>query len=184
MVVCQRYFKKNLKRQAVALVLALIFSMTVLVPNAYAWKPTMHVFLADEALKDALDDGKVSINRVDYNSGQVLEKLGDYAISPRILQALRSNPLQYRAGVLGPDAYPDILTGQQVIHPDGRDTGINGGSDAWLQHLWDQAFQSNSNNQKAFVIGFLTHAAGDMYAHTFINNFAGAPFAILPPEGP
>jgi hypothetical protein len=166
-------------------VLVILLSITTFVPAAYAWKPTMHVFLADEALRDALDDGKVSLYRIDYSTRRVLSKLGDYVVDPQILEALRSNPQQYRAGVLGPDAYPDILTGQQVIHPDAKETGIKAGSDAWLQYLWDRSFQSISTNAiKAFIIGYLTHAAGDMYGHTFINHFSGAPFVIQPPYGP
>lgn len=155
-------------------------------PATLAWKPTTHVYFAEKALEDALDDGKVTIYRVDYQSGKVLSKLGDYPVDPDILAALRSYPAQYRAGVLGPDAYPDILTGQQVIHPNPIDTGIDGGSGTWLKYLWDLVNTPGNNTlqNKAFVVGFLTHAAGDMYGHTFINNFTGGSFAIKPPEGP
>jgi hypothetical protein len=36
----------------------------------------------------------------------------------------------------------------------------------------------------AFAVGYLTHAAGDMFGHTFVNNFTDGDFAILPPDGP
>ena len=158
--------------------LATVFGVLANEPAALAWKPTTHVSLAEQALFDAIDDGddgKVSIFRVDYEQGQVLGKIGDYQVDPGILLGLKNFRSQYRAGVLGPDAYPDILTGQQVIHPDTNSDGTNG----WLEYLWTRA---TTPEQKAFVTGFLTHAAGDMYGHTFVNNFTGGPFTFEPPD--
>ncbi len=163
-----------------------VFSHT---SSALAWKPTTHVYLAEQAIKDALDDGKITVYRVDYQTGKVIfeggapVKVGDYEVDPEILDALRKYRAQYRAGVFGPDAYPDILTGQQVIHPN---TNNVGGTNAWLQYLWDSASRPENNKPwiKAFVVGYLTHAAGDMYGHTFVNNFTDGPFEIEPPEGP
>ena len=103
-----------------------------------------------------------------------------YPVAPDVLAALRQAHPQYRAGVLGPDAYPDIATGQMSIHPDPAESGVTEGSNAWLAHVW-QSFGSTPAEQ-AFRLGFLTHAAGDMYGHTFINNFTGAPFTMSPPE--
>lgn len=85
---------------------------------------------------------------------------------------MRNYPRQFRAGVFGPDAYPDIMTGQQAIHPDDSP----GGTNAWLEHLWANAAPGSAN--QAFVMGFLAHGAGDMYAHTFVNHFAGGDFTI------
>lgn len=156
-------------------------------PAALAWKPTTHVYFGQQALKDALDDGKVTIYRVEYANGKVTQqKIGDYPVDTNILAALRQYPAQYHAGILGPDAYPDILTGQQVIHPKPQETGISGGANTWLKYLWNASNAPGNNTLpiKAFVVGYLTHAAGDMYGHTFINNFSGAAFTITPPDGP
>lgn len=162
-----------------------IFLGLVLHPSsAFAWKPTTHVYLGKQALDDALDDGRVTISRVDYNTGQIVGTVGTYAVDPTILAALRSNAPQYRAGILGPDAYPDILTGQQVIHPSESETRIAGGPDAWLAYLWNRANAANTPAIRAFTVGYLTHAAGDMFGHTFVNNFSGGSFAITPPAGP
>lgn len=187
-----RHWQKLL--QFATLLGVLVLGILANAPPALAWKPTTHVYLGQQALKDALDDGKVSIYRVDYGNGKVLSKIGDYPVDSNILSALKEYPSQYRAGILGPDAYPDILTGQQVIHPDPELTNIASGSNAWLTYLWTltapikipfpkKTIQPNPAH-KAFVVGYLTHAAGDMYGHTFINNFTGAPFKITPPEGP
>lgn len=146
----------------------------VLFPGvAAAWKPTSHVYFSEIATRDALDDGWVDIPIL--GTGEVRR----YKVDDQTLEALRLGRAQYRAGVLGPDAQPDILTGQQVIHPDPHDSGVSGGSDAWLEHVWFN-FESDPW-QRAYRLGFLTHAAGDMYGHTFINHFSGAPFTLDPP---
>jgi hypothetical protein len=157
-------------------------------PAAYAWKPSTHLYLAQVALEDALDDGKVTIHRVNYETGERLGILGEYKVDRLTLQALRENRAQFLAGVLGPDVYPDILTGQGAIHPFREDSiyrprpgqpDKSEGSDAWLRYIWDRAEGLNpaaSLPVRAFTIGFLTHGAGDSYAHTFVNHFAGGPF--------
>jgi hypothetical protein len=130
--------------------------------------------------------------------GAVTGQLGTYSVDKKILAAIRKYPSHYRAGVLGPDAYPGVLSGQQSIHPDQKGSGVKGGSDTWLQYIWTKrdpfsnpavrrAFQTlkiptDSRYMTAFVAGFLTHAAGDMYGHTFINNFAGGPLTFNPPS--
>ncbi len=143
---------------------------------ALAWKPTTHVYLAERALEDALDNGKITINRVNSGTGEIVGTIGEYSVAPDILEAVRAFSDQYRAGVLGPDAYPDILTGQQVIHPPTNPDG----STRWLQYLWSQSNESRAI--KAFVVGYLTHAAGDMYGHTFVNHFTGGAFTFTPPN--
>lgn len=170
---------------------------------ARAWKPKTHIYLAEQALKDAVDNGKVTIYETDYRTGRILGVLGEFPVEPRILEALKKYPKQYRAGVLGPDAYPDIATGQKIIHPhashplDGQQAG---GTNSWLTHLWNLSFKTPANPSpldgikipifnitkpddpkvRAFVIGYITHAVGDMYAHTFMNHFTGGEFMLQP----
>lgn len=139
---------------------------------ALAWKPTTHGYLADLATQDALDDGKLTFTNL--ANGKVMT----YPVDPQALDALRTAQPYYRAGVLGPDAYPDILTGQQVIHPVAGESGVSGGSNAWLQQVWDGF--GTTPQQRAFRLGFLTHAAGDMYGHSFINYFTGGNFTLSP----
>jgi hypothetical protein len=163
---------------------ALLIAAGALLPGAaQAWKPTTHVELAEIALQDALDDGRVTLMRVDPRTGAIAGVLGEFAVAPNILAALRAAPDRYRAGVLGPDAYPDILTGQQIIHPAvARDeSGAISGSDAWLTHLWDRSYGADASPEvRAFVSGFLTHAAGDAFAHTYVNHFSGGAFTLDP----
>jgi hypothetical protein len=184
----QKKYSLVKSRQITVILIGIVGAFSHVLP-ALSWKPTTHVYLAEQAMKDALDDGRVTIYKVDYQTGKIINeggtpvKIGEYAVDPDILDALKKYPSHYRAGVLGPDAYPDILTGQQIIHPN---TNQFDGTNAWLQHLWDESSKPENNKPEitAFVIGYLTHAAGDMYGHTFINNFTGAPFEIKPPKGP
>lgn len=165
-------------------------------------------------MRDAVDDGKVTIYQTDYATGRIVGTLGAFEANPAIVAALRSRPEQYMAGVVGPDAYPDLMTGQQVIHP-GTNPAFLGdpahnepasvaGTDAWLTYLWRLAYGRrdanveavrNALNQgplgevappndtpeiRAFVAGYMTHAAGDMFMHTFVNHYAGGDFALQP----
>ncbi|MBI4509717.1 MAG: zinc dependent phospholipase C family protein, partial [Deltaproteobacteria bacterium] len=141
---------------------------------AQAWKPETHVYLAEEARKDALD-GSVSIHQADFWGNSLKGLLNDYKVREDILSALKTYPQYYRAGVLGPDAYPDLMFGQQTIHPEKNPRG----ADAWLDLLW-RSKQPGNAAQVAFVTGFLVHAAGDSFAHTLVNDYAGGPFTITP----
>src|SRR5262249_30738470 len=88
--------------------------------QASAWKPKTHVYLAKRAYDEAYTAGKVAIYATNYAQGTVTPtKIGDFEVDPVLLRALRGNPEKYYAGVIGPDAYPDILTGQMRIHPPG-----------------------------------------------------------------
>ena len=149
------------------LVGALALGLATLLPAepARAFKPYTHTVVGNTAMADAVDDGRVSIG------GR------SYAVRPKVVDALRKWPSYYRAGTIGPDGFPDLTYGQSVIHPDR--TG------AWLRYLLRQAWGAQSvvglsADEKgqilAFTYGFLTHAAGDVWAHTLINDFSQGVF--------
>ena len=158
--------------------------------TALAWKPITHVYLSEVARQDAIDDGYVTLYRVDYATGAIGAALGEYPVDPDILKALRSCPAQYRAGSSYADFMPDLAASQLLVHPDNRSWG-NTRSDDWLQRIWYRAGQGTlpatlnpaSCTQalaiKAYAVGFLTHAGGDMYGHTYINEFAGGSWDLL-----
>ena len=79
---------------------------------AAAWKPPTHLFGVEPALQDAIDDDKVTIATPDGAPPVTV------AANPTIVAALRAHPEAYRAGAIGPDAYPDAISGQASIHPD------------------------------------------------------------------
>ncbi len=160
---------------------------------ANAWTPSFQLYLADQALNDALD-GKVDIYAVDYDTGEFQRDaqgnrivIGSYPVHPEILNALRSYPDQFRAGVLGGVAFPDCLTGRDLLHgmmlarrgntppPDPQAVATR----EWLQHLWERAFYSDNPDDttpaaKAFVVGYLVYAGGEMYASALANGAIGA----------
>jgi hypothetical protein len=147
--------------------------------KAGAWKPSSHVALSEISLADVLDDGQITIYEVDYDLREIKTSceaprvVGTYTVDAELANAVRNWPDYYRAGVVGPDAYPDIPTGQMIIHPDSK---------LWLEHVWKSAHDLPAGQLRekalAFTAGFLTHAAGDMYMHTFINYFSGGDFVI------
>ncbi len=151
--------------------------------HALAWKPVTHVYLAQQAIdsieETSDDDGNLiytlPIHYVNYETGEIGEKIDDFKVNRELLDAIRENEEIFYAGILGPDAYPDIVTGQIRIHPD--DDGI--ATDKWLQYLWKEALASDDVEIQIFVRGFLNHAAGDMFMHTYVNHYAGGAFAFI-----
>jgi len=141
---------------AVALALTLVWA-----PPGNAWKPYTHSYSGQQAWNDVTDDGKVTIDGREYE------------VRPEIVNALRRWPQYYNAGVIGPDGFPDLTYGQSVIHP------VHTGE--WLRLVYTKAWQAQSDprynaNQReqilAFGYGFLTHAAGDMWGHTLVNDLS------------
>lgn len=153
-----------------SLILILFLTSTLLLlqqSQAEAWKPHTHVYAADQVWTDAVLDGRVNIAGVDY------------AIRPEIVAALSDWPEYYNAGVIGPDGFPGIVFGQSILHPE--NTG------AWLRYVLSSAWRAQSDpsytpDEKsqilAFAYGFLTHAAGDTWGHSLVNDFAQE---IFPP---
>jgi len=171
--------KRGVPRKAVlavilALVVLLIVLLTVSEP-VYAWKPLTHIYtgnLVIDEIKQA--NGK-------YYIEITTDETRRYPVDRDVAEAILNWRDYYRGGTIGPDGFPDILFGQSKIHPD----DIGGGySDVWLHYIYRSAWQyykdHNGNNEAkqalAFTYGFLAHAAGDLWGHTFVNEFAGGVF--------
>lgn len=125
------------------------------------FKPYTHLAAASEAVQDVLDNGKVTLE------GR------EYSVRPEIVQAIHDFPSYFNAGTIGPDGFPDLVMGQSIIHP--QDTG------RWLDHIYTQAWAAQTDplytpaekgQILAWAYGFLSHAAGDLWAHTLVNEFA------------
>jgi len=132
---------------------------------AAAFKIDTHVWIAQQVLNDLTVDGRVTI-----------VGLGDFAVDPEIVDALREYPDEYRMGSIGPDGFPDLAGGQLTTHP-----GLLNGwkTDDWLRWVLDGA---TTPRQRAFAYGYLTHAAGDVFAHTYVNSYAGDIFSLVDGE--
>ena len=176
-----------MKRIAARLVAALmIFAVFIsLIPaNTFAWKNLTHVNSADLILLElqrsaAWNGGRAGIGvNLPYGSTNVYS----YEIPAEYQEALFEYPDAFRAGSMGPDFYPDILTGQGYIHPYDADKKI--GSGEWITLLCNSVnmLPKDSPERKkalAFTLGFMLHFCGDMFGHDFINMFAGGTYPLL-----
>ncbi len=143
---------------------------------AEAWKPYTHIQAGYKVWDQVTSTGSVTIE----TSNGTQHFSHSYPVDTRIVDALRSYPDYYNGGVIGPDAFPDIAYGQAIIHP--NNTG------EWLKYIYDQAWLAQSDAQYtteerkqilAFAYGYLTHAAGDVWGHSFINGYAGGVFPSI-----
>lgn len=154
---------------------------------AAAFKLETHVWIAQQVLNDLLRNDPfpctVALVRYDLQpDGSVIEgkKFGDFKVEPAICESLRAHAGQYRMGSIGPDAFPDIPGGQMTTHP-----GVTGSggwqTDDWLRWVLDGAVRPRAeatSETLAFAYGFLTHAAGDVFAHSYVNAYSGDIFDL------
>jgi len=143
------------------------------IPNAAAFSLETHLYIATKVLDD-VQAGSISVC-----AGEPLAsaKPGSrcakrYQIPAATLGALKGNPSAYLAGALGPDVFPDFITSQVTVHP-GIERGW--GTDDFLQHLLANV-EGGSN--LAWTSGFLSHASSDIFAHSWVNHYAGGIFDI------
>lgn len=86
--------------------------------KSYAWAPQTHLYMAGVVMDDVLDNGKVTIYRVDHESGRVLGVLGEYEVDRQFFDNVisdRNTRLFYYFGSCGYDLLPDRLLSQFVI---------------------------------------------------------------------
>lgn len=132
-----------------------------------------HLYIATKVLDDALS-GSISVC---VGEALASAKPGSrcarrYSIPTATLAALKSTPSAYLAGALGPDVFPDFITSQVTVHP-GLEHGW--GTDDFLRHL---SAKAGGGADLAWVSGFLSHASSDVFAHSWVNYYAGGIFDI------
>ncbi|WP_444996241.1 hypothetical protein [Aliikangiella sp. IMCC44359] len=87
-----------------------------------ALKIKSHIWVAEQVFKDISDDGHVSI----MVNGQITKiKLNEV-----IKDSIIAYPDSFYSGVIGPDAFPDVFSGQAIVHPGIRD------KDSWEIEGW------------------------------------------------
>lgn len=142
------------------MVYVLCGALTLPSAPAWPWGLKTHLWVGQQVVQDVVDDGAVTL-------------LGRaYPLPPHVVDAIRSYPDRYLMGTLGPDVFPDPIVGQTTVHP-----GIERGwqTDQWLRHLLNSA---STAEEVAFAYGFAGHAAGDIFAHTYVNSYAGSIFEL------
>ena len=171
--------KKNVKRSVrrkISILLAVCLTVCCLPVNAFAWKNLTHVTSANLTLLEMLrsSGGQVTIY-APYNSDEGYT----YTVPREYYEALEQYPEAFRAGSMGPDFYPDMLTGQGFIHPYDKAAGI--GSGEWITLLCNSVnmMPKDSEERKralSFTLGFMLHYCGDIFGHDFVNQYAGGTF--------
>lgn len=132
--------------------------------QAWAFKGDVHLWIAQQVINDLEDDGMVSVKL----NGSIVK----IAVRQDIKDAILKNKNEFMLGNLGPDAMPDVVVGQTILHPGGKQWKAND----WMKYIIRSS--TNSEVAKAFAYGYLGHAAGDVFAHTYVNQYAGDHFDL------
>jgi hypothetical protein len=157
----RRFFDSSHARCTEALLELLIFTALVCMPSiASAFKVETHVWIAQQVIND-LAKGKTINIRVGMKDIPL-------EVRKEIRDAILNNQELFRLGSIGPDAFPGVYEGQMTIHPGAK--GKAWGTGDWLAHVLRSA---QTPGEVAFAYGFLTHAAADVFAHTYVNQYAG-----------
>lgn len=154
----------------------------LLVPIANAFKLETHLWVGQQVINDLEDDGHLTFKLGDKNV--------EILVDSHIKNAILNNKSHFLMGNIGPDAAPDVVVGQNVIHPGIRnDLGevIGWQTDDWLTHLLKAGEDYKAENKGddigvAYSYGFLGHASADVFAHTYVNQYAGDVFSITDNE--
>lgn len=135
-------------------------SLLMLPLLAYPFGLKTHIWIAKNVLAEISTSCVVSIGPAPLS------------IDREVCRSVREHPKAFLAGALGPDAYPDIITGQVTTHP-----GIAGDWQTadWLMHVYSRAAPGP---RLAFAAGYLVHAASDVFAHTYVNAYSGDVFSL------
>jgi len=139
---------------------------------SHALKIDAHIWVGQQVINDLTPDGKLSFN--------IDGKIVEIAPPNDVVNAILGNPSAFLMGNIGPDAAPDVVVGQSIIHPGLKDeNGNNIGwqTDKWLEHLLNN--QDINSVGKAYTYGFLGHASADVFAHTYVNQYAGDTFDLF-----
>ncbi len=128
--------------------------------SAQAFGPRTHLWIGQQIIEDLKRDCKVDV------AGH------REAITPDLCRSILDNKQSFLAGVIGPDGFPDLITGQVTAHP-----GIPGDwqTSDWLKHLYAEA---PAGERLAFAAGYLVHAGSDTFAHSYVNGYAGDIFVL------
>lgn len=140
--------------------------LALLLPlSSHAFKLNTHLWVGQQVINDLEDDGKITVRLRGQNV--------TLPVRDDVRLAILQNRNEYLLGNIGPDAMPDVVVGQTLMHP-GQGNGWK--ANDWMQHL----LQTSTGNPvgKAFAYGYLGHAAADVFAHTYVNQYAGDHFDL------
>jgi Ca2+-binding RTX toxin-like protein len=136
---------------------------------AVAFDPKVHAEIGKDVLADVAGDPNV----VGDADGTVTINGQSYTVHPLLVEALDKHQPYFNAGTVAGDGFPDVLMGQFAIHPLEHGTWLTRVLDMAWAAQGDASFSAVEKSQiLAWSYGFLTHSAGDHFAHTLVNQFA------------
>ena len=136
-----------------------------------AFKLDTHMWVGQQVINDLADDGKLTI--------KLDKKNITLDVREDVKNAILANQSAYLMGNLGPDAAPDVVVGQMVVHPGVKDIDdLNTGwqTNDWLEYLL--GVSETNAVATAYTYGYLGHASADIFAHTYVNQYAGDIFKL------
>lgn len=144
-----------------AVALATAACLTGLGPqDVAAFKVETHIWIAQRIINDLASGDSITV----LVAGQPKSA----KVPSHVREAILGNQQEFLLGSIGPDAFPGIYEGQMTIHP-GLD--IRGwGTGDWL---WALVRRAQTPAEIAFAYGTLVHAASDVFAHSYVNSYAG-----------
>lgn len=143
----------------------LLISIFFLSTTTQAFKIDTHVWVGQEVINDLERDNFLTF----IIDGKEIHIPVPYTTRSAIL----NNKSDFLLGNIGPDAAPDVAAGQSTVHP-----GIENGwkTDDWLKHIFSKSTKNQSS--LAYGFGYLGHAAADVFAHTYVNQYSGDVFDL------
>ena len=180
--------------------IGMVLLSALAVSPSYAWKLETHYWLAKEVVKElGATNGSVSIpSKSSYSIPPGLyqaikDKPGDYLIGvlgPDTYPDMVAGQMTTHPGLEATPRDPkDILPlAKNVLAMTGRHLqGPLWGTDDWLQWVRSRAMlplapgvsPMTRQRELAFAYGYLTHAAMDMWAHSYVNLYSGDVFSLM-----
>jgi hypothetical protein len=142
-----------------------LFGISLLIASARwlgAFRVDTHLLIAQDVADDLVKNkGYVTFTTFGWTIG--------IQAAPGVFEAVAGTRFRnaFLQGSIGPDAFPGIYEGQMAIHPG----SLHGwGSSDYLAFLFQRA---SSPEQLSFAYGMATHFAADVFAHTYVNAYAG-----------
>lgn len=91
----------NMRLRILIMIFFTFLTVSLASSHSYAWKPKTHVYSANLILEE-----------IQANNGcLVFPYYGKIKLPAENLEAIQSYPDYFRAGAIGPDAFPDIYVG-------------------------------------------------------------------------
>jgi len=119
-------------------------------------KPYTHMYIMN-----------VVMDNIQKTNGNVtIPSFGDFKVNETYKECVMDPNYQayFRAGSIGPDGFPDLYTGQSMIHPK---------TDIWYEYLKHFAEKHNTKEAWSFFEGFKSHLITDAWTHDWVNSYSG-----------